>query len=126
MLSGNRLLCPFVLTGFTQDHESRRFAFDKIGADHVRKHFTVLADLNLIRHYGIHVQELPLLCRALLERAAESDEVRQFRFTEDDMRVHRADLLAAAGQKRKPSRPPPANAGRTWRSDFAIAPKAEG
>lgn len=126
MLSGNRLLCQFVLTGFSQDQGSRRFAFDKIGADHVRTRFTVHADLNLIRLYGIHVQELPLLCRSLLERSAESNDVRQFRFTEDDMRVHQASLLASAGQKRKPSRPPPANAGRTWRSDFSIAPKAEG
>jgi hypothetical protein len=124
MLS-NRQLCQFVLTGFSQDHGSRRFAFDKIGADHSRTPFTVHADLDLIRIYGIHVQDLPLLCRALLERSVDSDSVRQFRFTEDDMRVHQTNVLASAGQKRKASRPPPVNAGSAWRTDFAIAPKVE-
>ena len=58
----------FVLTGFTQDLGFRVFAFEGIGADRIRTKFTVKAELALIRNYGIRIQELPLLCRGLLDR----------------------------------------------------------
>ncbi len=62
----------FVLTGFTHDKGFRVFTFDRIGEDRVRTKCTVRADLSLIRNYGIHIQELPLLCRGLLDRSDES------------------------------------------------------
>jgi hypothetical protein len=61
----------FVLVGFTQDAGFRVFAFEGIGEDRMRTKFTVRADLALIRGYEIRVQELPLLCRGLLERVTQ-------------------------------------------------------
>jgi hypothetical protein len=51
------------------------------------------------------VQELPLLCRGVLERHTESDDQRAFTFTEGDMTLH-SDLVSAAleSQKRKAPR----------------------
>jgi hypothetical protein len=38
-----------------------------------RTHFVVRADLELMRKYEIRVQELPLLCRRLLERRDQEE-----------------------------------------------------
>ena len=93
--------CRFILSGFSQDQGSRRFAFEKIDANHVRTEFTVHADLTLTRIYGIRMQELPLLCRGLLERRPDSEAGHRLTFTEEDMRLHRDDRAAAAGQKKR-------------------------
>ena len=58
----------FILTGFRQDMAFRVFAFERRETTRSRMAFTVKADLGLIRRYDIRVQELPLLCRSLLER----------------------------------------------------------
>jgi hypothetical protein len=85
----------FVLTGFTPNAGFRIFAFQGIAEDRKRTEFTVTADLSLIRIYGIMTQELPLLCRELLERSVLSrPEDRALALTEADMRLH-ADHLAA-------------------------------
>ena len=89
----------FVLTGFTHDMSFRVFAFDRIGEDRVRTKCTVRADLVLIRRYGIQIQELPLLCRSLLDRGEESGELLSLTFTEQEMcacAAERAAVRAAA------------------------------
>src|SRR5450631_3124253 len=109
----------FILTGFRQDMEFRVFAFERRETTRSRMAFTVKADLSLIRRYDIRVQELPLLCRSLLERqeAVESFraetvsdvETRALTFTEDEMRTCANDRAAAkteAARKRKPPRRP--------------------
>jgi hypothetical protein len=109
----------FILTGFTQDAGFRVFAFQRMEADRSRTEFTVRADLALIRRYGIRMQELPLLCRSLLDRREAADETRTVTFTEDEMRLHagacEAARLAAAQKKRPPRRPPSENLGSAWR-----------
>jgi len=107
----------YVLTGFTHDVGFRVFAFQGIGEDRVRTDYSVRADLALSRKYGIRVQELPLLCRRILEQHDESDSQRAFTYTEAAMRL-RADFCAAeaAAQKRKsPRRPANQNPGAAWR-----------
>lgn len=108
----------YVLTGFTHDMGFRVFAFDGVGEDRVRSAYRVRTDLALIRRYGIRMQELPLLCRGILERRVE-DEERAFTYTEADMRLH-ADVCAArdAEAKKKKAafrRPPGENVGAAWR-----------
>ena len=107
----------FVLKGFTQDTGFRVFAFDGVAPDRTRTAFTVRTDLALIRRYGIRVQELPLLCRGLLERQ-EGEQEYAMTFTEDGMRLH-ADAQAAerdAAAKRKAlHRPPNKPTGSGWR-----------
>jgi len=120
----------YVLTGFTQDSGFRVFAFQGVRADQTRVVFTVRTDLALIRTYGILVQELPLLCRALLElREAGSEaasnagsnagnnagnnaesHARALTYTEDEMRLHANHRTAdrdAAQRKKSLRRIPP-------------------
>jgi len=108
----------FVLVGFTQDAGFRVFAFEGIGEDRTRTTFTVRADLALIRGYEIRVQELPLLCRGLLERVTQTgSEVTSqesagpeparlentWIYTEEEMRLHAngcAEVRDAAQRKK--------------------------
>jgi hypothetical protein len=83
------------------------FAFEGVAVDRIRTSFTVRADMALIRRYGIQIQELPLLCRSVLERRDEANESQTFTFTEEEMRTWAAARAAAkdeAAQKRRPPR----------------------
>ena len=107
----------YILTGFTHDVGSRVFAFESIGEDRIRTAYSVRADLALTRKYGIRMQELPLLCRNVLEQRDGNDSQRAFTYTEAAMSL-RANIRAAeaAEQKKKtPRRPPSENVGTAWR-----------
>ena len=114
----------FILTGFTQDREFRVFAFEGINSDRVRTAFTVRADLSLSRTYGIRLQELPLMCRGILEHREEGQEEgnldNALTFTEEAMRLHASNTIAAralAAQKKKaPRRPATETNGAAWRT----------
>jgi len=110
----------FNLIGFSQDTGFRVFAFEGAAAGRIRTEYTVRADLDLIRKYGIRVQELPLLCRGFLERAGEGEQKCTATFTEEDMRLHAHNCAAArnaAIQKRKSPRTPPTHQiGSNWRA----------
>jgi hypothetical protein len=97
------------LVGFTHENGFRRFSFDRLGDDHVRTRCTVRADLALIRGFGIQIQELPLLCRGVLDRSDEGSEIQTLTLAEGDMRKYasdRAALRKQAAKKRKPWRRP--------------------
>jgi len=95
----------YTLTGFTHNLGFRVFAFEGVGQDRVRTNYIVSADLSLIRKYGIRMQELPLLCRGVLDQHDASDTQRTFTYTEADMSLRAASCAAdAAAQKRKPPR----------------------
>jgi hypothetical protein len=106
----------FILVGFNQDTEFRTFAFQGIAADRTRSDFTVRADLVLSRKYGIRVQELPLLCRRLLERDDRGEEKRTLTFTEEDMRLHANTETARVA----------ANPKKKWASSHASALSGQG
>lgn len=110
----------FILTGFTQDRGFRVFAFQGIAPNRVRIEFTVRADLALTRRYGIRQQELPLMCRAVLEGREEGDQENALTFSEEAMRQHETNCIAAralAAQKKKPPRRPVTETiGNAWRS----------
>jgi len=105
----------FILVGFSQGNGFRIFSFEGIAADRTRTGFTVQADLGLIGRYGIRLQDLPLLCRELLDRRDESEEKHTLTFTEEEMRLH-ADSRAAAREAAAAKRKPPA---RPHRQDTA-------
>jgi len=98
----------YVLTGFSHEMGFRVFAFQGVGEHHAQTEYSVKADLAAIRRYGIRVQELPLLCRGVLERRGEDEEQRAFTYTEADMCLH-ANVCAAEArtQKKRPPRRPP-------------------
>ena len=98
-----------ILIGFTHDNGFRVFSFDRLGDDRLRIRCTVRADLGLIRAYGIQVQELPLLCRGLLDRCEEGPEIQSLIFAEGDMREcanEQAAVAEAVAKKRRPWRLP--------------------
>jgi hypothetical protein len=108
-----------ILVGFTHDNGFRVFSFDRLGDDHVRTRYTVRADLALIRGYGIQIQELPLLCRGVLDRSEEGSEIQSLTFTEGDMRICASDQAAVreeAARKRRPWRQPGVENVRVLRS----------
>ena len=92
----------FSLIGFRQDTGFRVFTFEGTASDHTRTAYTVRADLALTRKHGIRVQELPLLCRGLLERAGEGEQKFTAIFTEEEMSLHAAARNVAV-LKRKSS-----------------------
>jgi hypothetical protein len=117
----------FVLSGFTQEMEYRVFAFEGVVTGQLRVQFTVRADLALSRRYGIRLQDLPLLCRGVLEhRTLEAqtghEQQQAWTFTEDAMRTHQSNSAAArdlAAQNRKAPRRPIRPDGAAWRSPGA-------
>jgi len=109
----------FVLVGFKQLDAIRQFSFDVVGQDGTRQQVTVGADLGLIRRYGIPLQELPLLCRRLLENRAKIETTM---FAESDMIEHvkeRAAQAKASMEKRRAHRRPVSNRiGQAWRGSI--------
>lgn len=120
----------FILTGFTQSMEFRVFAFEGVAADRSRTGYTIKADLALARKHGIRVQELPLLCRKLLERAGEDGPKSTMTFTEEEMCLHERGCLDARNaelEKKKAARrfvPSNGEIGNGWRgaTDSKTAP----
>lgn len=102
------LVTQYLLKGFRQEREFRVFVFDVVEADSTRSEFTVKADLALSRQYGIRLQELPLLCRCMLERRDTGEALRAYTCSEKEMSAY-ANLegarLEAARAKRAPRRP---------------------
>jgi len=109
----------FILTGFTQELGFRVFAFERLGQDRVRTRCIVKADLGLVRRYGIRLQELPLMCRGLLERGDDSEPTPSMVFGEEQMRACANERAAAkegaAHKKKPPRRPVVENPGAAWR-----------
>jgi hypothetical protein len=99
----------FSLLGFSQHTGFRVFAFEGTAADKTRTAYTVRADLALTRKHGIRVQELPLLCRGLLERAGDGEQQSAATFTEEEMRLYThncTEARDAAVRRRKSLRRP--------------------
>jgi len=129
----------FTLTGFTQDDGCRVFAYEGTGEDRVRLKFTVRADLALSRKYGIRLQELPLMCLAILEKNSEGDGVtavdlaaiqRAVTFTEDAMSQYADECVAArdaaalkrTSMRRQAPKAAAATAGDEFNSYSEISP----
>jgi len=109
----------FVLTGFTEDAGCRVFTFERIAEDQARTKFVVKADLALSRRHDIRLQELPLLCREILERCDADEQARTFIYTEADMIVHAEGCASdqAARQRKMPTHKAQDKAnGVAWRT----------
>lgn len=114
----------FLLTGFTHEKGFRVFTFEGISSERIRVAFTVRADLALSRRYGIRLQDLPLICRSLLEDIGEGEQEHVLTFTEEAMRV-RASKIAASQALARVARKPPRkriteNNGIAWRHSSQI------
>jgi hypothetical protein len=101
-------MMQYILTGFTEKLGFRVFAFDYVSKEKVRSSYVVKTDLALTRKYGIRMQELPLLCRSVLERKEEGNEQHSHVYSEADMRAYadvRSVREAAVVRRKIPRRP---------------------
>jgi hypothetical protein len=89
----------FVLTGFSHDLGFRVFEFDGVDEARTRTHYTVRADLTLVRRYGVRIQELLLLCRRLLD--ASEAPGRSLTLSEAEM-IACAEKIRNQAKARKP------------------------
>lgn len=88
----------FILLGFSQLNNTRRFTFERTGAGVARETFTVDADTVIARRYKIATQDLPLLCRRLLD-GADATVSRTLVFSEAQMCSHAAALASEHEQR---------------------------
>jgi hypothetical protein len=110
----------YTLTGFRQDGNIRMFVFQGVTPDRRKAIFVVGADITLISKHAIPIQELPLLCRRLLEDRGEDADRTRLMFTEKHMLdyvTRKAAAQQASDQRRKPHRRPPRTTplGQAWR-----------
>ena len=108
----------YILKGFSHELGFRVFTFETMN-DPMRTAYSVKADLALARKHGIRVQELPLLCRTLLELRTQHNSEHAYTFSEAEMREHENLCAArmAEAQKRRslPRKQPAHQAGQSWR-----------
>ena len=107
----------YMLRGFTHQLGFRVYAFESLDERRVRTGFVVKTDLNLLRQYGIPVQEAALLCRGLLEQRNEDEGQRTFTYDEAHMRLHAcacASQREAAKDRKAPRRAPAQPASVAW------------
>ena len=97
----------FVLTGFRQEANIRRFAFQRVAGDHSRTEFTVSADMSLLVKHKIPLQELPLLCRALLEDQQQTGPAKAVHFHRDRHAGVREPPQRGEGRSRPETRAAP-------------------
>jgi hypothetical protein len=112
----------FTMTGFSEESGVRRFKFKGTLVNRTFREYSVDTDVTLARKYGIGLQELPLLCRRLLEKDPEGVEPIVV-FTEALMREHSdhcaAEDKAALERRRAHKRPNTARLGEHWRGPQA-------
>jgi hypothetical protein len=71
----------YILTAFKQRDSIRQYAFRGTTEDKQHRDFTVDVDLALLLRHRIPLQEIPLLCRRLLEGKPVSEQSRHLTFT---------------------------------------------
>ncbi len=94
----------FAFTGFFQDGAYRVFSFEVLPRTPIAGTFWVRADMNLVRKHKIQMQELPLLCRAVLENHEGGEHT--VTYTASEMTLH-ANARASAEEIRKARKPQP-------------------
>ena len=95
----------FVLTGFRHAGNVREYTFEGVTDSRTRTKFQVDADLTMARRYGITPQELPLLCRRLLEAMDDDERPALLTFSEQDMSTLATDRKATAAAAALRKRP---------------------
>ena len=85
----------YVLMTFRQRNNVRQYAFQGTTVDKQRVEFIVDVDLALVLKHGIPMQEIPLLCRRLLEEKPVSEQARKVNFTQAQMQDYAARRDAA-------------------------------
>jgi hypothetical protein len=93
----------FTMVGFRDLESVRTFTFEFMRTDRTRGNVIVDANLSAARRHRIMLQELPLLCRRLLDKL-DTDEVppTHVSFSESNMVEHAAAISAQASLRKAP------------------------
>lgn len=104
------------LEQFYESDSIRHFVFGCVRPDRSTATVIVRADTKVARKYEIRLQELPVLCRRLLDALPEGSFQPIITLTEEQMIVIQRTARAAA--EKKPHRPPRPSqaAGQAWRN----------
>lgn len=78
----------YVLMDFQQRANVRHYSFRGTTEDNQRFDFVVNVDLDIVLKHRIPIQEIPLLCRRLLEQEPVSAQSRKLTFSEEHMQAH--------------------------------------
>jgi hypothetical protein len=105
----------FVLAGFRQNANIRRYAFQGIGDDRrTRTEFSVAVDLTLLQKHRIPLQEAPLLCCLSLASRAEDEQLsnllpseRNFVFSEEEILAHVGQITQKRADTQADRKPKP-------------------
>jgi hypothetical protein len=112
----------YIFTGFRQMNAIRQFDFDCVAEDRTRTQVTIGADLALARKHFILMQDLPLLCRRMLETSEDGSRTEPMMLTEANMLAVETAIRAAKAEKKPARKPFGANRlGEAWRSPEAPA-----
>lgn len=106
----------FIFKGFHDTDAIRQFVFECVKSDRSKQEVVVEADIGLARKYNILIQDLPLLCRGILEANQASGFPSLLTVSERQMTDIRAAVLQKAAE-RKPGRRAKVTAatGQAWR-----------
>jgi hypothetical protein len=96
----------FVLTGFCQNENIRRYSFQGIATGGGRTDWNVGVDLTMLQRHGIPLQEAPLLCSEMLASQAYHDETQSLMISDIHMRA-RAEQRASERMEQHSKRKPP-------------------
>lgn len=94
----------FAFTDFFQDGPFRVFSFVKVPQSERGRKYWVKADLNLARRFGISLQELPLLCRDVLEAGPSVADKHIVVYTAEAMQQYAAKCAGIASERKSWSR----------------------
>ena len=98
----------FVLNGFSHVLGFRVFEFACLDKARARTRYAVRADLTLVRKYGVHIQELPLLCRRLLDASEAPGPA---------LTLSEADMIACAEKEKSRNQAKPRKPSQRSSSD---------
>jgi len=102
-------------SGFRDLAGIRQFSFDRIADDRSRTTLVVTADMSLARKYDIRLQELPLLCRRLLDDLGTDPSDHRISLTEQHMATIRATVQAGTEKKPRKVATVSSSTGHAWR-----------
>lgn len=93
----------YVLTGVERSGNIRLYGFAEFGSDFRQTEFSIAVDIDVVRKYGIPLQELPLLCRFFLEEQCAAGLDRNLTYDEAEMikyTTRRADAARGTEQRK--------------------------
>jgi hypothetical protein len=94
----------FIFKGFRDTNATRCFAFECVGSDRSRTNVTINADMIAAKKYNILLQDLPLLCRGMLQANQDTVLPASMTFSEHQMSEVQAALLQKAADRKPPRR----------------------